>query len=518
LDTIRMAEPELTGKEKKYVNRAIDELELSGHSKYVSLFEEKFAQFIGTKYALMLPNGTLTLHLALRAMGVDENSEVIVPSQTISSCIYSISYLNATAVVVDVDSDTWCMDVKSAVNAISPRTKVIMPTHIYGGIPVRMDELKQQFNSQLIYVLEDAAEALGSEYKGKKVGSLGSAGSFSLFANKNMTCFPAGTKISTPKGKVNIQDIKVGDAVYSCVNGVQVPYQKLTGYVDVDVVDRVMSRVADEFITLILSNGNEISVTGNHEFYVMDKGWIRADNLSVGDELLQLDLRHKTMSIVKIAEIGGEIFVTQVYNLETHKYHNYFAEDILVHNCGEGGVITTDNIKLYDAMRYFRNMAYGPIPETRFWAQDLGYNYRPSSLTSCFALGQLEGIDGLLKRRQDIHSWYVKYLSKDYIWQKVDSKDKICWWMNAVLVPQKNGKSRRSEFMNYLADNGIESRPTFPPLAQHPYLKKYKVINMGEKNSQYIWENGILLPSGGEKLTEDKVIYICKIAYDFLKR
>ena len=90
--------------------------------------------------------------------------------------------------------------------------------------------------------------------------------------------------------------------------------------------------------------------------------------------------------------------------------------------------------------------------------------------------------------------------------------------MNAVLVPQKNGKSRRSEFMSYLAENGIESRPTFPPLAQHPYLKKYKVINTGEKNSQYIWENGVLLPSGGSKLTEEKVIYICKIAYDFLKK
>ena len=85
-----MAEPELTGKEKEYVDRAIDELELSGHSKYVSLFEEKFAQFIGTKHALMLPNGTLTLHLALRAMGVEENSEVIVPSQTISSVVFII--------------------------------------------------------------------------------------------------------------------------------------------------------------------------------------------------------------------------------------------------------------------------------------------------------------------------------------------------------------------------------------------------------------------------------------------
>lgn len=513
-----MAEPELTGKEKEYVDRAIDELELSGHSKYVSLFEEKFAKFIGTKHALMLPNGTLTLHLALRAMGVDEESEVIVPSQTISSCAYAISYLNATMVVVDVDPETWCMDMKAATNAITSRTKVIMPTHIYGGVPCKIDDIKHQINSQLIHILEDAAEALGSEYKGKKVGSLGSAGSFSLFANKNMTCLPAGTKISTPKGKINIQDIKVGDAVYSCVNGVSVPYQKLTGYVDVDVVDRVMSRVNDELITIVLSNGNEISVTGNHEFYVMDKGWVRADDLSICDELLQLDSRHKTMSIVKVTEIGGETFVTQVYNLETHKHHNYFAEDILVHNCGEGGVIATDNDKLYDKMKYLRNMAYGPIPETRFWADDLGYNYRPASLTACFALGQLEGISGLLKRRQDIHSWYIRYLAKDFIWQKVDNRDKICWWMNAVLVPQKNGKSRRSEFMRYLADNGIESRPTFPPLAQHPYLKKYKIVNTGEKNSQYIWENGVLLPSGGAKLTEERVAYVCKVAYEFLKK
>jgi len=513
-----MAEPELTGKEKEYVNRAIDELELSGHSKYVSLFEEKFAKFIGSKHALMLPNGTLTLHLALRAMGVDEDSEVIVPSSTISSCAFAISYLNATMMVVDVDPDTWCMDVKATANAITNRTKVIMPTHIYGGIPCRMHELKQQINPQLIYILEDAAEALGSEYNGKKVGSIGSAGSFSLFANKNMTCLPEGTRISTPKGKIDIQDLQKGDAVYSCINGSHSPYFKITGHIDVDIVDKTMRRVADKFIVIVLANGNEIRITGNHEFYVADKGWIRADCLNMGDELLQLDDRHKTLSIVKISQLLKDNVATWVYNLETHRYHNYFAEDILVHNCGEGGVITTSNDKLYDKMRYLRNMAYGPIPETRFWAQDLGYNYRSTGLQSAFALGQLEGIKGLLKRREDIHSWYVKYLSKDFVWQKVDSRDKVCWWMNAVLVPQKNGKSRRSEFMNYLADNGVESRPTFPPLAQHPYLKKYKVINTGEKNSQYIWENGVLLPSGGEKLTEERVIYICKIAYDFLKK
>lgn len=368
-----MAEPELTGKEKEHVNRAIDEREISGHSKYVSLFEERFAKFIGTKYALMLPNGTLTLHLALRAMGVDEDSEVIVPSQTISSCAFAISYLNATVVVVDVDPDTWCMDMRAAIKAISSKTKVIMPTHIYGGIPCKMEELSQQINPHLIYVLEDAAEALGSEHLGKKVGSLGSVGSFSFFANKIITS-------------------------------------------------------------------------------------------------------------------------------------------------GEGGALTTSDDILYKRMKYLRNMAYGPIPETRFWANDLGYNYRSTGLQSSFALGQLEGIEFLLKRRQDIHFWYTKYLSRDFAWQQLDKKDKICWWMNAVLVPQKKGQSQRSEFMNFLADNGIESRPTFPPLSQHPYLKNCKVISAGERNSQYIWENGVLLPSGGAKLTEEKVAYVCQKAYEFLKR
>lgn len=512
-----MAEPELTGREKGYVNKAIEELEISGHSKYVGIFEEQFAKYIGTKYSLLLPNGTLTLHLALRAMGVDEDSEVIVPSQTISSVAFSISYLGATMVVVDVDPDTWCMDMRAAVRAITSRTKVIMPTHIYGGIPCKIEEIKDQINPHLVYVLEDAAEALGSEHLDRKVGAIGDAGSFSLFANKNMTCLPAGTLISTWVGKTKIENMRVGDLVLCCENGDKTPYQKITGKIALDAVTKVISRVSDDLRTLFFSNGFELTVTGNHEIYVERKGWIRSESVLVGDNVILFNQKQLALHSVKVIDNKKENMTMMVYNLETDRNHNYFADNVLVHNCGEGGVITTSNDKLYEKMRYLRNMAYGPIPETRFWANDLGYNYRSTGLQASFALGQLEGIDMLLKRRQDIHKWYLKYLSKDYVWQKVDENDKVCWWMNAVLVPQKDGRSRRSDFMKFLMECGIESRPTFPPLSQHSYLKKYGVISKGEDNSQYIWENGVLLPSGGAKLTEEKVAYICEKAYKFLK-
>ena len=182
---------------------------------------------------------------------------------------------------------------------------------------------------------------------------------------------------------------------------------------------------------------------------------------------------------------------------------------------GEGGIITTNDKKLFERMKYLRNVAYGTDPETKFWANDMGFNYRPSNLVCALGLGQLDRVDYLMKRRNEIHQWYIKYISTKFVWQKPYPNSDPCCWMNAILVPEN---INRSFMMKYLIKNGIETRPTFPPLGQHPYLKKkgYGVRSLGEKVSIDIWNRGLLLPSAGKGIDEDAVKDICKFANAYI--
>lgn len=220
----------------------------------------------------------------------------------------------------------------------------------------------------------------------------------------------------------------------------------------------------------------------------------------------------KLVTIEKIEKIDYDGFV---YDIETEKNHNFFAYGVLVHNCGEGGIITTNDKKLFERMKYLRNVAYGTDPETKFWANDMGFNYRPSNLVCALGLGQLDRVDYLMKRRNEIHQWYIKYISTKFVWQKPYPNSDPCCWMNAILVPEN---INRSFMMKYLIKNGIETRPTFPPLGQHPYLKKkgYGVRSLGEKVSIDIWNRGLLLPSAGKGIDEDAVKDICKFANAYI--
>lgn len=183
---------------------------------------------------------------------------------------------------------------------------------------------------------------------------------------------------------------------------------------------------------------------------------------------------------------------------------------------GEGGMVTTNSRSWNDRLRYLRNCAYG-IGENKFWAEEQGMNYRPHNLAACIGLGQLDNVDHLMKRRYEINDWYHKYLSDEFIWQEQIPNCECVPWMNAVLVPQNNGNPRKSDFMRYMQTYNIETRPLFPPIGKHPYLRdNFLVEEADEKISQFLWENGVLLPSGGPKLTEDIVKFVCRKANDFL--
>lgn len=168
---------------------AMKEVLLSG--QYVSgarveNFEQAFARYIGTKYAVAVNSGTSALFIALEAMGVGPGDEVIVPPLTFFATVSSVLYLRAVPVFADIDMDDLCLSPASVQEKISSKTKAILPVHLFGA-PAKMDELRSLARENKLPVLEDCAQAHGSEYRQQKVGSMGRAGAFSFFATKHMT-------------------------------------------------------------------------------------------------------------------------------------------------------------------------------------------------------------------------------------------------------------------------------------------------------------------------------------------
>lgn len=185
-DIIPVCEPTLGGNEAQYVLDCLQSNWISSAGKYIPTFEEKFAAECDSKYGVACANGTVALHLGLAALGIGPGDEVILPTFTMIATINAVAYTGATPVLVDSEPCTWNMDVEQLAGKITPRTKVIMPVHTYGH-PVDMDPLMELAEKHGIFVLEDAAEAHGAEYKGRRAGGLGHAAGFSFYANKIIT-------------------------------------------------------------------------------------------------------------------------------------------------------------------------------------------------------------------------------------------------------------------------------------------------------------------------------------------
>ena len=149
-------------------------------------FEKQFSRYIGTKHAKGVTSGTAALHIALQALGVGPGDEVIVPAITVVSTPYAALYNGAKVVFADVEADSLCLDPKDFERKITKRTKAVIPVHL-GGHSCDMDAIMKIAKKHTIFVVEDAANALGARYKGRMVGSIGNIGCFSLEAKKNIT-------------------------------------------------------------------------------------------------------------------------------------------------------------------------------------------------------------------------------------------------------------------------------------------------------------------------------------------
>lgn len=185
-DVIPVAGPWVTEREVEYVADAARNAWFSNHYEYNRRFEEAFAAYVGVKHAVSLPHCTAAIHLSLAAAGIGPGDEVIVPDVTWIASVAPVIYVGATPIFADIKKDTWCIDPKSVEAAITPRTKAIIGVDLYGSM-ADWAELRRIAERHGLMLIEDAAEALGSEYGGKKAGALGDTGVFSFHGSKTLT-------------------------------------------------------------------------------------------------------------------------------------------------------------------------------------------------------------------------------------------------------------------------------------------------------------------------------------------
>jgi len=188
-------QPSLSGNEKKYVNECLDSSWISSRGDFIGRFENEFIKYIGSNHAVSVSNGTVALHLALVTLGIGPGDEVIVPSFTYIASVSTICHAGATPVFVDSLYSSWQIDPAQIRKAITSKTRAIMVVHLYGQ-PCEMDEIVKIAKEFKLFVIEDCAEAFGSEYNGKRVGTFGDIACFSFYGNKTITTGEGGMVVT----------------------------------------------------------------------------------------------------------------------------------------------------------------------------------------------------------------------------------------------------------------------------------------------------------------------------------
>jgi perosamine synthetase len=185
----------LGGRERQYVDECLDSTWISSRGEFIGKFERQFSDFVGVSHATTVCNGTVALHLAMLAIGLGPGDEVIVPTLTYVASVNMIVQTGATPVFVDSIESTWQVDPSAIKRAITPRTKAVMVVHLYGA-SCDMDAISKVCTEHRLLLIEDCAEAFGTFYRGKHVGTFGDVSTFSFFGNKTITTGEGGMVVS----------------------------------------------------------------------------------------------------------------------------------------------------------------------------------------------------------------------------------------------------------------------------------------------------------------------------------
>jgi perosamine synthetase len=192
---IPVSEPLLDDQAIANVDEALRSGWISSEGRFIVEFERRWASYCGVSHGVALCNGTVALEVAMVALSPPAGSEVIIPSFTIISCVAAVLRAGCRPVLVDCDPNTWCLDVAEVKRKITDKTRAIMPVHIYGHM-ADMDPLMEMAREFRLAIIEDAAEAHGAEYHGRRAGGIGTMGCFSFYANKIITTGEGGMLVT----------------------------------------------------------------------------------------------------------------------------------------------------------------------------------------------------------------------------------------------------------------------------------------------------------------------------------
>lgn len=195
MKTIPISGPWITQKEIDYVTDAATNAWHENANSYNERFEKTFAEYLGVRYAVSLPSCTSAIHLSLSALEVKPGDEVIVPDVTWIASSAPINYVGATPVFADIDDKTWCLSAESFEACITPETRAVIVVDLYGNMP-DMDTICDIAKQRGIALIEDSAEAIGSEYNGRKAGGFGDTGVFSFHGSKTLTTGEGGMLVT----------------------------------------------------------------------------------------------------------------------------------------------------------------------------------------------------------------------------------------------------------------------------------------------------------------------------------
>ena len=195
---IPVSEPFLRATEREFLMDAFDSGWISASGPYNKKLEDEFSKFCGVNYGSTVSNGTVAIHLAVRALELQKGDEVIVPNFNGIYGVYALMYEGVIPIPVDAEFDTWNINPELIEEKITNKTKAIMVVHLYGH-PCDMDRIQEIADKYNLPIIEDAAEAHGAEYKSRKAGSLGDISTFSMYANKIMTSGEGGLVLTNNK-------------------------------------------------------------------------------------------------------------------------------------------------------------------------------------------------------------------------------------------------------------------------------------------------------------------------------
>jgi perosamine synthetase len=178
--------PTITKQDIEFVAEKLGECQVSGRAPVVNEFENSFAAYLGVRHAVAVSSGTAALHVAMLACGVTSGDRVVEPSLTMMSTAFAASYIGAEVLPVDVEASHWCIDPQKLAEVTKDRPKAVVAVHLY-GIPARVDEIEEFARKNKMLLIEDCAEALGTRFNGRPVGTYGDVATFSFFSNKLIT-------------------------------------------------------------------------------------------------------------------------------------------------------------------------------------------------------------------------------------------------------------------------------------------------------------------------------------------